>query len=108
MTKTIITEKTTFNRYNHSTKCRTSRKYWSYYKKISLENIYDWAQSITITKNTNAVNIEIVPTKEIQTEDNIPVAFEDVNIAHWKLCDRIYRLVEVQMCHACEESYSRI
>jgi hypothetical protein len=43
--------------------------------------------------------------EEIQIEDNIPNAFQDMDIAHQKFHDRIDRLAEVQMCHVCEESY---
>ena len=35
-------------------------------------------------------------------------SFVDMNISHSKFRDRNDRLADVQICHVCEESYSRI
>ena len=50
----------------------------------------------------------MVRDEEIQTMDNVSIPFEEMKIRHRRFHDRIDRLVEVQMCHVCQESYDGI
>ena len=71
-------------------------------------------QHVTLAEKNDVGNVEevqiqevrttnMVRDEEIQTMYNVSIPFEEMKIRHRRFHDRIDRLIEVQMCHVCQE-----